>query len=104
MKRSSLKPKKSWKKLNPISKKRQKDQKIYKDLMEDYMKQHPYCERCLKNGKFVRSTENHHKKGRGIYYLVVEYFCALCSPCHVLMKTQAKQMMREGWIIDRIGI
>jgi len=65
--------------LKPMSKKREKEIKEYSVLRKDFLSQNQCCqvESCERT-----STDVHHVKGRGKYYLDISTFMAVCRPCH----------------------
>ena len=65
--------------LRPMSKKRQKESRIYSEKRKALLEAKPICEICCSR----KSTDCHHKRGRsGSLYLDETHFMALCRPCH----------------------
>jgi len=79
-----------------VSKKRAKEMVEYNKLRLVYMGEHLVCEKCNQ----APSQDLHHKHKRGIYYLTVEYFSALCRPCHTHIHDYPNQAREEGWLIN----
>lgn len=80
-------------------------------LAINYLLEHPTCELCLTeqkagNPEFQRrpnpSEHVHHKKGRGKYLLVVEYFMAVCFPCHALIDRERSWAYQKGYLLKRL--
>jgi len=98
MKRSALRRGTSQLKrtrLAPMSKKRKEDSKEYYKLRNAYMKEHPVCEVC--GGR--DSQDLHHKHGRGIYYLTVEYFMAVCRYDHTKIHENPNWAREQGYLL-----
>jgi hypothetical protein len=81
MKRTPLKRKKPMKR---VSKKRTTDSKIYSKMRLNFLATYPLCEVCptVKMDQRKTSTDVHHKKGRGKYYLDEDSWLAVCRQCH----------------------
>lgn len=99
MKRSPFKRKPTWKKLKPISKKRNLALKIYSKLRREYLISHPICCICW----IKKADQIHHKKGRGIYLNFAEYWLPVCSLCHRYIEDNRKEAREKGYLLDRIG-
>ncbi len=64
---------------------------IWKELRIEYLKEHPTCERCLKNDKITLAIDVHHiipisagktKKDKQIIGFDWNNLMALCKDCH----------------------
>lgn len=81
----------------PVSSKMRTQKFIYKRLRKVFMKEHPICEVCKRN----KSEEVHHKRGRGIWYLVVSTWLAVCHLCHVRITRDSKWAIENGYSDSR---
>ena len=99
MKRTPFKPKPTWKKLRQISPKRCLELRTYSKIRRQFLLENPNCSVCLKRV----STDVHHKKGRGIYLNVVEFFLACCAECHRKITVNGRWAIQQGYSIDRLS-
>lgn len=86
--------------VNKISKKLAADLKIYAVLSKDYLRDHPKCE-CGRPGCHRTSAEVHHKKGRGEFLNVVQFFCAVAKVCHRWIHDNDKEAREMGLLLSR---
>ena len=84
------------KRINPKSKKMQILDLAYSKLRRKFMEEKPMCEAALHccNG---RSTDVHHKKGRGKYHLVVSTWLSVCRACHMYIEEHPKEAIELGY-------
>lgn len=80
-----------------VSKKRQAEQKEYSKRRLNFLAMLPSCEVCAKS----KSTDIHHKKGRGKYYLDEDSWLAVCRPCHDRIHSNPIWARENNYIIDR---
>ena len=81
--------------MRKTSKKRAKQLKIYRSLRDKYLEENLYCEKC---GRF--GTILHHKNGRtGERLYDINYFMAVCDPCHKWIHEHPKESREKGWLI-----
>lgn len=86
---------KRQKPIRRFSIKRMNQNKEYKVLRKEYLKENEMCERC---NKFA--SEIHHKNGRNGTRLVdVDYFMAVCRKCHNYIHANPTESRQEGWLI-----
>jgi hypothetical protein len=85
--------------IRKVSKRRRSENKIYRELSETYLEQHPVCECCGER----QATQIHHKARRGIYLLVIKYFMAVCSVCHHFIETHPEAARKAGWLLDKFN-
>lgn len=64
--------------IKKISEKKKKQDKLYKELRKQFLKDHPIC--AVYPPK--KATQIHHKKGRGKYYLDVSTWLAVSMEGH----------------------
>jgi hypothetical protein len=76
-----------------------KEDKIYLELNRKYLKEHPICECC----QVAKSTEVHHRKGRGIWLLIVKYFMAICRACHREIENNPEWAKANGYSLSRLN-
>ena len=57
--------------------------RAWKRIRDSYVSQHPLCEQCLKEGRFVETEEVHHRKplAEGGTH-ARDNLIALCKSCH----------------------
>ena len=94
MKRTPLRRKTPIKR---VSKRRRAEMKDYSAKREKLLTASPVCEVC----KRADSTDVHHKKGRGRYYLRVDTWLAVCRTCHGRIHEYPQWARREGLILGR---
>lgn len=75
------------------------DLKIYEVLSKGYLLDHPICECCGRRW----SVDIHHKKGRGIFLNVVEFFLAVCRECHDYIEEHPKWARAKGYSLSRLS-
>jgi hypothetical protein len=78
--------------ISRVSKKREKQNRKYSTLRKKFLEENPVCEfpDCNKE-----STDVHHAKGRGVYFLDVKTWKALCREHHKTVEEsplRAKQL------------
>lgn len=95
------KPVKQVLKLKPKSKRLAKEGKLYTQLARKFLEENCYCQ-CAAKGCTGHATQVHHKKGRGIWFLIVKYFMAVCDNCHKHIHNNDKESRENGWLLDRI--
>lgn len=76
------KPKKLPKPIRQVSKKRSIENRKYSVLRKEFLTQKPQCEAKL-SGCQKKSTDVHHKAGRGDNFLNVRTWLAVCRCCHI---------------------
>lgn len=77
-----------------VSVKRAREMKEYTRLRAEFMAARPTCEKCGARP----SKQCHHKAKRGINYLNVSTWAALCQPCHDWIHQHQGQARASGWI------
>lgn len=85
-------------KIKHFSDKKLSELKIYREVRDKYLQEHPYCE---VEGCGNKTTNLHHKAGRvGNLLYDVRYFMACCSDCHPKRIHENPKWAREkGYII-----
>lgn len=86
-----------------VSKKRQAEQKEYSKARLSFLATLPLCEVCtkVKMDQRNKSTDIHHKKGRGKFYLDQDSWLAVCRPCHDRIHSNPIWARENNYIIDR---
>jgi len=95
MKRNT--PLKRKKPMRRVSKKRQAESKEYSRKRSSFLATLPLCEVCAKS----KSTDIHHRKGRGKYYLDEGTWLATCRGCHDRIHRNPTWAREKGFILDR---
>ncbi len=90
------------KEIKKVSTRQQKLNVAYKVLRGQFMKAHPKCEANLQGCK-IKSTECHHVRGRGQYYLDDTTYLALCGPCHKWINEHNEAASEMGFCKSRLG-
>lgn len=90
------------KEIKKVSTRMQKLNAAYKILRDLFMKSHPKCEANLPGCK-IKSTECHHVRGRGQYYLDDSTYLALCTPCHKWINEHNEAALEMGFCKSRLG-
>lgn len=92
---------KSRKRIKKKSKKLGIGERIYSVLRKDFLLDNPVCQ-CGQSGCTGEATEVHHKKGRGKWLTVVEFFLAVCRKCHDYIENHPKEAKAKGFSLPRI--
>jgi hypothetical protein len=95
--------------LKPMSDKQRKENARYLKLNRAYLLEHPKCEACREIGWELgdlqrsceprKSTQVHHKMGRGKHLCAVEFFCASCDECHTYIEANKNWARSVGLIL-----
>jgi hypothetical protein len=88
--------------LNPKSAKREVLDKLYSRLRKKYLEANPYCVGRIA-GCTGKSTDIHHKKGRGKHYLEQETWISVCRNCHQWIENNPHDAKLLGLSISRIA-
>lgn len=92
---------KEVKQIAKTGEKLKEDLKEYKPIRDQFLKDNPFCEAGLK-GCGVKSSEVHHKRGRGKNLSKVETFLAVCSSCHSLIENNPAFAKANGLSLSRL--
>ncbi len=76
------------------SARRERDEKEYRKLTPQFLKDNPVCQRMR---CFLPSTEVHHKAKRELHYLNVATWMACCSGCHRDIEKDRKWAEANGY-------
>ena len=90
MKRVPLKRRKG---IRPMSRKREREAKLYSSLRREFLEARKTCEIC---GKM--SQDVHHKAGRGSNYLAVDTWLSVCRSCHDRIHAHPAWARGEGYL------
>lgn len=88
-----------------VSAKRRKENDTYKKVREEYLTQHPKCERCVVRSAVERwtvqpSTEIHHRGRRhGKWLCDTRFFVACCRSCHEWIEQNGQAARQQGWLL-----
>lgn len=91
----------STRKIKAMSTRQQKLNKAYLVLREQFLKTHPICE-CQITCDGDKSTDVHHKRGRGEYLLEDRYFLAVCRKCHTWIENSPNVAKELGFSLNRL--
>jgi len=93
---------KSRTRVNPMSRQRRVESRVYGEKSRAYLQGMGRCERC---GRSDRGLELHHKAGRtGERYLDVSTWAALCPECHAWVHANPRVATGEGWLIGDLSV
>lgn len=79
LKRTAIKSK--IKPIKKVSEKRAREQKIYSAERIKFLTENELCAAKLP-GCMIKSSQVHHPRGRGKWYLVITEWVPICDPCH----------------------
>lgn len=80
------------------SKKLAKDMTVYRQLREEFLTARPLCEVRRPVICRGRSTDVHHRAGRGRNLLATETWIACCRSCHTWVHDHPGQARAAGWL------
>lgn len=86
--KSEPKEKKKQKPIKPLSKKREKQNKIYLTIRKVFLENHPNCEVKLEGCTKIASEIHHAEKRTGHKLTDIEGFVAICRNCHIKVENQ----------------
>lgn len=69
-----------------------------------YLAEHPVCMARAIDACELRASQVHHKRGRvGADLLDVEYWLAVCGPCHTHITEHPAEAYEAGWSERRVS-
>ena len=87
--------------IKPVSDKQAERLKKYRKLRDEYMTVNSVCE---VRGCKRKATDLHHMKGRvGEDLTNVDYFLAVCRPCHTWIEEHPAEAKEQGYSTDRLS-
>ena len=96
------KPVKKIVKIKPHSTKGAKEDRLYNQLAKKFKEENHFCKAKLP-GCTVYTTDVHHKKGRGIWLLIVKFFFPCCRNCHDKINVMPiEEAIEKGFSVRRI--
>ena len=79
-----------------------KEDRLYSQLRRKYLEENPFCKAGL-SGCTLKATEIHHRKGRGIWLLIVKFFLSVCHNCHTKITAMPiEEAVKKGFSVRRI--
>lgn len=75
---------------------------LYSKLRKEFLTQFPYCQARLANCT-ANSTDVHHMKGRGAFYLDKSTWLSVCRTCHNWIELNPIQAKEMGFSKSRLG-
>jgi hypothetical protein len=88
--------------MRKVSKKLAKEHREYSKLRKEWLTERPMCQakihRCT-----LKSTDVHHKKGRGVYLLDTNTWLSVCRSCHNWIETHPEDAKELGFSISKIN-
>ena len=81
--------------LRRVSKRRSKEMKEYSTERAKFLEELPICEVCMK----AKSTDVHHKAGRGKHYLDKDTWLSVCRSCHDKIHREPIWAREHGYLI-----
>ena len=84
------------KRIRPVSKRRQKDNKEYTRLRKEFLAHYSICEvtTCLK-----KATQVHHKARRGKFYLRADTWLPVCAEHHQQIEENGEWAKANGYTL-----
>ena len=76
--------------------------RIYAGLNVIFLGENPNCQARIVEVCTHRATEVHHKRGRGIYKLVVKTWLAVCRGCHNYIGDNHQKAVDAGFCESRL--
>ena len=87
--------------MKKISNKMARLQRDYSKLRKTWLAGHPMCQAKIHKCT-LKSTDVHHKKGRGKYLLDESTWLSVCRNCHTWIETHPEEAKELGFSISRI--
>jgi hypothetical protein len=75
--------------------------KLYSVMRKDFLSLHPGCQARLQ-GCTLQSTDVHHKKGRGLYYLDKTTWLSVCRSCHTWIELNPEKAKELNFSLNRL--
>lgn len=95
-------PKKISKPIKAKSDKQAALDQLYSVMRKDFLSLHPSCQARLQ-GCTLQSTDVHHKKGRGEYYLDKTTWLSVCRSCHTWIELNPIKAKELNFSINRLN-
>ena len=83
------------------SRKMQKTDTKYSKLRREHLTNYPMCQAALPSCTH-KSTDIHHKKGRGIYHNNINTWLSVCRSCHTWIENNPIESKELGFTLKRI--
>lgn len=93
--------KKAPKPIKPKADKQDPLDKLYSIIRKDFLSLHSGCQARLQ-GCSLQSTDVHHKKGRGLYYLDKTTWLSVCRSCHNWIELHPKEAKELNFSLNRL--
>lgn len=74
---------------------------LYNKIAVKFKKENPFCMAKL-TGCQIHTTDVHHKKGRGIWLLIVKWFLPVCRSCHIWIGDNHEKAVELGLSASRL--
>lgn len=87
--------------INRVSKHLAEQLELYRVMRLRFLAVFPRCRVRFGRCTFY-ATQIHHKKGRGLYLLVLETWLGVCHNCHERIEGDPKRAKELGYSMDRI--
>lgn len=87
--------------MKKISSKLAKENNAYSKQRKSFLEEHPMCQAKLHRCT-LKSSEVHHKKGRGKYFLDESTWLSVCRNCHDYIENNPEDALELGFTITRI--
>lgn len=76
--------------------------RLYAKIAAKFKKDNPFCAARLP-GCTLHTTDVHHKKSRGEYLLVIEYFLPVCRSCHNWIHQNDAEARKLGFLESKFN-
>lgn len=90
-------------KISKVSPKREEINKEYFKLVEQFKIDEPLCKAKVNEYCTEKTDDPHHRKGRGIYLLMVDSWLPVCRNCHIYITNHPEEAIRKGWSESRLA-
>jgi hypothetical protein len=94
-------PKKLPKPIKPKADKQVPLDKLYSVMRIKFLEAHPGCQARLKDCT-LKSTDVHHKKGRGLHYLDKPTWLSVCRSCHTWIELHPIEAKELNFSLNRL--
>lgn len=86
--------------MKKVSKKLAGLQREYSKLRKEWLADRPMCQAKIHRCS-LKSTDVHHKKGRGVYLLDTNTWLSVCRSCHNWIETHPEDAKELGFSISK---
>ena len=85
-----------------ITDKTARNRVLFKPIRDEVVAENPECAMKFDGCTFV-TTQVHHSKGRGIYFLIKKFLIPCCDNCHKVAEANPSLAMEKGFTQSRLN-